>query len=114
MKVIDSRPAPLAEVKEILKKCEKIYEKEGKELLHEQRLALEHARKFAKLSLKDTQELIQKLKEIELELTPEQIVKIADLLPKDVDTVRAIFAKERFKYTAEEIQSIIDIVDQYR
>ena len=47
----------LAEVKNILKKASK----ERKELLYEQRIALEHAQKFAKLPVKKTNDLIKEL-----------------------------------------------------
>ena len=60
------------------------------------------------------QENMKKLSELELKLTEEQIVKICDLLPETVDDMRAIFAKERFKYSEDEIKKILDIVDQYR
>ena len=43
----------LAEVKNILKKTSK----ERKELSYEQRIALEHAQKFAKLTVKKTQDI---------------------------------------------------------
>jgi len=42
------------------------------------------------------------------------VSKIVDLLPETTDDVRAIFAKERFKYTEEEIKQITDLVDQFR
>ena len=45
---------PLSEVKNILKKVEK----ERKELTYEQRIALEHANKFAKLQSQKTKDLI--------------------------------------------------------
>ncbi|RLI94346.1 MAG: RNA polymerase Rpb4, partial [Candidatus Altiarchaeales archaeon] len=86
----------------------------GKEMLYEQRRALEHARASSKLKLKDVNEMIKKLEELNLNLSEDQLIKICDLLPETVDDVRAIFAKERFRYAEEEIKKIIDILDQYR
>ncbi|HEX54668.1 MAG: hypothetical protein DRO90_01985 [Candidatus Altiarchaeales archaeon] len=114
MKILKERFVPIAEVKSILEKKEREYKRENNELLYEQKRALEHARKYSKLSLKDSRELIKKLSELDLNLTEDQIVKISDLLPETVDDVRAIFAKERFKYTEEDIKKILEIVDQYR
>jgi len=114
MNVLKERCITLSEVRNILRKKEKEYKEEGKELLYEQKRALEHADKYAKLSVKDSKELMKKLSELDLNLTEDQIVKICDLLPETVDDVRAIFAKERFRYSEEEIRGIIDIVDQYR
>jgi DNA-directed RNA polymerase subunit F len=114
MEILDEKDIPLAKAKQILEKVRKTYKKEGKELLYEQKRAIDHVRKYAKLNLKQTQEMIKKLSELDLKLTPEQIVKICDLLPETVDDIRPIFAKERFKYNEEEIKKILDIVDQYR
>lgn len=104
----------LAEVKHILKAVEKGYKAAGAEPFYEQQRALEHASRYAKLNLKDATALTKKISELELGLTPERVIKIVDLLPETVDDVRAIFAKERFKYSEDEIKQIIDIVDGYR
>jgi DNA-directed RNA polymerase subunit F len=114
MNVLEERPTSLAEVGSILKGKEEVYVAAGGELLYEQKKALEHAAKFGKISEKDAKEMMGKLSSLEMVLGAERIVKIIDLMPKSVDDIRAIFAKERFKYTEEEIKKIIDVVDQYR
>ena len=102
----------MAKVREILEKVTEGYTEEEKELLYEQKRALEHARRFPKPSVADTEELISKLQN--LELKPGQIIKICDLLPETVDDVRAIFEKERFRYGEDEIKKILDLVAQYK
>ncbi len=114
MKKLRERYVSLPEVRKILERKEKEYSSEGKEMLYEQRRALEHARASSKLKLKDVNEMIKKLEELNLDLSEDQLIKICDLLPETVDDVRAIFAKERFRYAEEEIKKIIDILDQYR
>jgi DNA-directed RNA polymerase subunit F len=114
MDVKDERPISLSEVSSILKGKEDAYVGAGGELLYEQKRALEHATKFAKISEKDAKEMVGKLNALEMTLTADRIIKIIDMMPKSVDDIRAIFAKERFKYTEEEIKRIIDVVDQYR
>lgn len=114
MNIIKERFVTLAEVKSILEAKEKRYAKEKLELPYEQRRALEHARKYAKLSTKDAAEMKKKLEELELKLTEEQIVKTCDLLPTEVDDVRAIFAKDRFRYSEADIKKILDLVAQYK
>ena len=117
MKVLETNPVTIAEVKDILTAKEKQYAAEEEELFHEQKRALEHAKAQVKdkgVKSKDSKAMVEKLSALELELSGEQAVKIADLLPASVDDVRAIFAKERFKYSATEIQQIIDVVAQYR
>jgi DNA-directed RNA polymerase subunit F len=114
MDVLGEKPVTLAEVKSILKKKEDEYVQSDIELSYEQKRGLEHASKFMKIDSKESGELAEKLGGIGLELSEERIVKIIDLMPESVDDVRAIFAKERFKYTEEDIKKITDLVAQYR
>lgn len=103
-----AKPVSLAEVKNILRKISK----ERKELTYEQKIALEHAEKFARLPLKKTEELIEELKKLEF-MQEKHAYKIADLLPKTEDDIKAIFAKERVSLGDKEIKSILDIVAKY-
>ena len=98
----------LPEVKNILKKMSK----ERKELTYEQRIALEHTQKFAKLPVKKTQDLIKELIKLE-RIEESHAYKIADLLPTTEDDVKAIFAKERFTVDKSEIKSILETVRKY-
>jgi DNA-directed RNA polymerase subunit F len=99
---------PLSEVKNILKKMSK----ERKELLYEQRIALEHAQKFSKLNVKKTNDMIKELNNLDF-LEEIHAVKIADILPTTQDDVKAIFAKERLSLGENEIKKILDIVVKY-
>ena len=107
-KDIEVRPVSLAEVKNILKKVSK----ERKEMLYEQRTALEHAQKFSTLPVKKTEDLMKELMELKF-LEEVHVVKIADLLPTDEDAVKAIFAKERTTLGENEIKKILEIVGKY-
>ena len=98
----------LAEVKNILKKISK----ERKELLYEQKIALEHAEKFAKLSAKQTKDLITDLLKLD-HMDELQAYKIADILPNTEDDIRAIFAKERYTPNDKEIKNILEIVKKH-
>lgn len=114
MEVIKERNIPLAEVRNILREKKKKYTKEDREQLYEQNRALDHANKSTKLNLKDSKKLINELSKLEFNLDENQVIRICDLLPETVDDMRAIFAKERFRYTEEEIKKILDQVDHYR
>jgi DNA-directed RNA polymerase subunit F len=103
-----SKILSIAEVKNILRKISK----ERKELLYEQRIALEHAEKFAKLTIKQTKDLISDLMKLD---HVEEILayKIADILPNTEDDVKAIFAKERYTPNDKEIKNILEIVKKH-
>ncbi|KAA0014002.1 MAG: hypothetical protein FE041_02295 [Thermoplasmata archaeon] len=97
----------LSEVKELLMKLSK-----ERELSREQKIALEHSEKIVKISSKKAKELVKKLTEIG-RINDKQACKIADLLPTEKDEVVAIFAKETYMPSDDEIEQIIELVKQY-
>ena len=98
----------LAEIKALLE-----HEEKGrKNLSMEQKYALTHAQTFAKLSLAQTQELVAELMKVEM-MTPANAYKLADLLPTHPDDVRAVFAKERFSLSKEDVDLVVQIVSKY-
>jgi DNA-directed RNA polymerase subunit F len=103
-----AKPVSLSEVKNILNKLSK----EREEMLYEQRIALEHAQKFAKLPVKKTNDMIKELTELEF-LEQVHAYKIADLLPKTKDDIKTIFAKERITLGENNIKKILEIVGKY-
>ena len=102
------KPVSLSEVKTILKKIEK----DRKELLYEQKIALEHANKFAKLNVKKTTDIVKELSNLEF-LQESHVYKIADILPTSEDDIKTIFAKERISLGENEIKKILEIVNKY-
>ncbi|MCD6576107.1 MAG: DNA-directed RNA polymerase subunit F [Nanoarchaeota archaeon] len=97
---------PISKVKEILE--------EVKEKTYEQKLAYEHAKKFSKLDAKKATALIKELSNLEMrKLKDDQIVKIADILPKDIDDLKVILAKSKIQFKEEELQKILEIVKKY-
>ncbi len=107
MKIIESKPVSMAEAKEILSNREK-----GKELTYEQKLALEHLKKFTKLKPEEAKKFIEELSGV-LRMSPETMVQILNILPKNPDELRLIFARERFSLKEEEITKILDIVKKF-
>ncbi|NCN65377.1 MAG: DNA-directed RNA polymerase subunit F [Candidatus Altiarchaeum hamiconexum] len=113
MKITEKKLTTLSHVREILLKREKIAI-DGEPMTDDQKKLLNYANKFSKLSVRDTKELQKKLKGIKLHLSDVQIVKIIDMLPKNIDEIRAIFSKdEKFSYNADELKQILDCVAQY-
>lgn len=102
------RRVTISEVKNILKKVNK----DRDELSYEQRTALEHAQKFAKLTIKQTNDLIKDLINLDF-LEESHAFKIVDLLPNTEEDIKTIFAKERISLGNEEIKKIINIIDKY-
>lgn len=104
-----AKPVSLSEVKTILKKINK----EREEMIYEQKIAFEHANKFAKLPVKKTEEIIKEL--LKLEFIHEiHAYKIADILPVTDDDIKTIFAKERITIGENDIKRILEIVNKYK
>jgi len=117
--VLNESVLTLAEAKEILtlRKTggEGTKKKEGEEeveIRYERRKASEHTTKFAKGGAKESRALINEL--LGLAKMKEGIaIRIADLMPKSPNEVRAIYAKERFTLTEADIEGILDCVAKY-
>lgn len=104
----DKKLVTISEVKNILKKIEK----ERPELTYEQRIALEHSTKFSKLTNQKSKDLIKDL--LKLEFIEEiHAYKIVDLLPKNSEDIKTIFAKERLNLDDNKINEIIKLVNKY-
>jgi DNA-directed RNA polymerase subunit F len=80
-----------------------------KEMSYEFRRSIEHANKLAKTSPEKSDALVAELLKME-KMKPEIAYRIANIMPKTRDEVRAIFAKERYNLTPEELDTIIEQV----
>ncbi len=94
----------LSEVKELLSKVE--------EKTIEQKIAQEHAEQFAVLDAKKARKLADKLADIDY-ISDSLAVKITDLMPRTIDELRAVFAKERINLETGEAEKILSMVKEY-
>ncbi len=95
----------LAEVKKILTEKGK-----DKELNYEQKLALEHAKLFAKLTPLKAEKLKKEL--MELDLSSEVAVKIVDILPNAIEL--DLIAEKNKTITEENKEKILELVSKYK
>lgn len=107
MKMAEPKIVTMSEVKVLLEK-----EQEKRELTYEQTLALQHVGTFVKLSPTKTRKLVKSLTELEF-MSEANAIKIADILPKEAEEVRAIFAKERFTLEKGDVDKIMGILEEY-
>ncbi len=106
--VLQEELLTLAEVKEVL---DQIRQKRAdeEELGYELRRAIRHAELFAKGTAEESRRMVEELRKQE-KTTTEIAVKIADTRPATKDELRAIYAKERFTLSEEELDGILEIV----
>ena len=114
-KTLESKPIPAAKVKEILEEFKETHGDE--ELSYEQNLTLEHATSLTKLSLEETEKLIEEVEaffeNLEVEIDPKVAIRIADILPRDMADLRLIFAKERNAPSNDEMKELLEILEKY-
>jgi DNA-directed RNA polymerase subunit F len=97
----------LAEVKELLDQI-RLKRADEEELGYELRRAIRHADLFAKGTAEESQAMVAELMKLE-KMNKQIAVKIADVRPASKDELRAIYAKERFTLSEEELNSILEI-----
>lgn len=94
--------------------AKKIMEKRSKEseLGYEQKNALDHLRKFCKLTEKKAEEMFESLKQIE-KLNERQKMNIINMMPKDSDELRLLFANEIITLSEDDRKKILSIVKKF-
>ncbi len=105
---VPEKMTTLADVKELLEKAEA----HRGELSYEQKLALEHARRFARMTAAQAKKLIEELTQ-NPKIDFANAVRVADMCPSHADDVRALFAKTRANLDETEIQKVLEIVQKY-
>lgn len=100
----------LAEVRDLLTAEAETRGQES--LLASQKHALEHAQAVCSISLEDAKAIVDEVSQIDV-VTDSVAYKIADILPRNPEDVRAIFSKERVTLEKDQIQVILDIVAKH-
>jgi DNA-directed RNA polymerase subunit F len=107
MKVENEKVILWAEVRKVLEKKEK-----EKELSYEQKNALDHLRKFSKISEKSAAEMAEELGKIE-RLKEKHIISIINHMPQELEDLRVLFANEVVNLSEEDRKKIISIVKKF-
>ena len=107
-RILQEELLTLAEVKELLDQI-RLNRAEEEELGYELRRAIRHAELFAKGTAAESRAMVEELMKQE-KMTADIAVKIADIRPITKDELRAIYAKERFTLSEEELNGILEIV----
>jgi len=106
MDIKDEKVISWFDAKKILAEKEK-----KKEMVYEQKNALEHLRKFCKLTDKKYNKMIEGLKSIE-KLKDRHIVSVINFMPEKPDELRVLFANERLVLTDDDSKKILKIVKE--
>jgi DNA-directed RNA polymerase subunit F len=107
--IIREEKITLPELKEILITVESERLEAGKEMSYELRKSIEHANQLSKTSAEQAKNLVGELLRME-KMKPEIAYRITNLMPRTRDELRAIYAKEKYSLSGEELDGIIDLV----
>jgi DNA-directed RNA polymerase subunit F len=110
--IVSEEKVTLPQVREILLGIESQRIAAEKEMSYEFRRSIEHANQLAKTAPEKSAALVQALLKLE-KMKPEIAYRIANVMPKTRDELRAIYAKERFTLAPEELDTILEIVSSH-
>lgn len=107
--IIGEERISLPEVREMLLAVESARLESGSEMSYELRRSIEHANHLSKTDADNARALLEELATLE-KMKPDIAYRIVNIMPKTRDELRAIYAKERFTLTGDELDEIIDLV----
>jgi len=108
-RIVSEERMLLPELRDTLLGVEAVRLESGEEMSYELRKSIEHANHLSKTSAERARDLVDEL--LKLEKMKEEIAyRIANLMPRTRDELRAIYAKERFNLTTDELDEILDLV----
>jgi DNA-directed RNA polymerase subunit F len=110
--IVSEEKVTLPQVREVLLGVESQRIAAEKEMSYEFRRSIEHANQLAKTSPEKSTDLVKELSKLE-KMKPEIAYRIANVMPRTRDELRAIYAKERFTLAPEELDTILEIVSSH-
>ncbi|HJJ56410.1 MAG TPA: RNA polymerase Rpb4 family protein [Methanocorpusculum sp.] len=119
-KIISEELMSLAELREILNGIRdkrsidentETEESQGRMMSYELRKSINHVDSLKKTDLKSSKALLEKLNGLE-KMRPEIAYRIVNILPKTRDELRAIYAKECYNISKEELDQILEIIKE--
>ncbi|HMA05498.1 MAG TPA: RNA polymerase Rpb4 family protein [Methanomicrobiales archaeon] len=110
--VLGEERVTLAELKETLTTVEESRREDATEMAYELRRSIEHATHLTKTTPKQAKALLSALLALE-KMKPDIAYRITNIMPRTRDELRAIYAKERFTLTGEELDQILSLVSEH-
>ena len=107
--IIREERITLPELREVLHRVEAERIEAGREMSYELRKSIEHANLLSKTSGEKSRLLVNELLKLE-KMKPDIAFRIANIMPRTPDELRAIYAKEKYTLQPEELDTIIELV----
>ena len=110
--VLGEERITLSELKEVLTQVAESRQEDATEMAYELRRSIDHATHLARNSPEQAGDLVASLLKLE-KMKPDIAYRIANIMPMTRDELRAIYAKERFTLTGEELEQILTLVSEH-
>jgi DNA-directed RNA polymerase subunit F len=107
--VLGEERITLAELKEVLTQVAESRQEDATEMSYELRRSIDHSTHLARNTPDQARDLVAALLKLE-KMKPDIAYRIANILPRTRDELRAVYAKERFTLTGEELDQILALV----
>jgi len=79
----------------------------------EKKATREHVNNFIRIDADKAKKMIDELMKFE-RMTDLHAFKIAEIMPRDEQELRPVFAKERYTIEPEELKKMLEVIDRYR
>ncbi len=110
IEIVSETPISMAETKEEIEKIKK----RDTELNFRSVKTEEYLNSFTKHDKKTAEEIYKKIEELQLpRMKREQIIKIIDLMPEDVEELKVVLQGYTLTLSAENLKKIIDTITPY-
>lgn len=110
IKLIEEKPVSLSELKEKLDDIQK----RDTELSFRGNKVRDYLNKLVKMDLESSEELKKKIAALDVpRIKDRQIAKTIDILPENIDDLKALMTGETTTITDENMQKIIDVIKDF-
>ncbi len=110
LKIIEDNPICLAELQKKLKTIEK---RDG-QLGFRAEKTKEYLNHFVQIKPKEAQDIMKKLEALEIpRLKARHFVKIVDVLPEDIESLKALLSGETVTVKDEDLKRILDVITKH-
>jgi len=110
--IVDEEYLTVSETKELLEDLEVERAAADREMHYVLARSIEHVNTLAELDADEAREDVERLQTLE-KVDEATAYKIADLLPRDRDELRSVFAQERYSMSGEELDEILRVLAEY-
>lgn len=111
--ILEEEYLTVSEVKDDLARVEEERSlEEEREMPYELKRAIEHVNRFAGMSPEEAQAFVAELQELE-KVDEATAYKIANLLPRDRDELRALYAQGRYTLSGDELDDVLNVVSKH-